>query len=230
MAADEDASGHPIPRVAAPERIERHWRWRTLLAPWVCRVQSDDPAPDGRIRERPAGNGDAPAITLARLNDLAARDAFLTAIFANRRLRAAPTPRQRDLHAMHAREKYLLMAHAPETYRFLGRMIAGTLDESPRQVGERYRRELVRALATPAGRARHTSALQHMAGYFKRGLPAADRVHMHAAIADFRAGLALLSAPLRLIGHAAEKTETAYIARQSYLAPYPEPLMLRTWL
>lgn len=216
--------------VAAPPGVERHWLWRMSFAGWVLRARPDAPTPDGRIQANAAGDPGIPSATLAELTPPHVRDAFLTAVFAKHRLRLTRPTDQRDLQALHAREKYLLMAHSPDTYRRLGRAVSGRPTEPVRRLADRYCREACAALQVPATRARHSSALQHMAGYFKRSLPSAERARMHEAIADFRAGLAPLTEPLHLIRAAAQATRTDYIFRQSYLAPYPWPLLLRTWL
>ncbi|SDF74108.1 Uncharacterized conserved protein YbgA, DUF1722 family [Limimonas halophila] len=224
------ASGHPIPAVAVPRAVAQHWLWHDVLAPYLRRVPPDDPAPDGRITNGVDPPPDAPAISLAALAHPPTRDAFLSAVFANRRLRAARIERQADLQALHAREKYLIMAHAPETYRRVGKLIAGPAEAPLSALAERYCQAVWGGLLVPARRGRHASALEHMAGYFKRGLPEPARARMHAAIADFRAGLAPLTDPLARIRGAAATTGMVYIAQQTYLAPYPIPLMLRTWL
>jgi len=148
------------------------------FAGWVLRARPDAPTPDGRIQADGAGDPGVPSVALAELTRPRVGDAFLTAVFAKHRLRLTRPTDQRDLQALHAREKYLLMAHSPETYWRLGRAVCGRPTEPVCRLADRYCREACAALRVPATRARHSCALQHMAGYFKRRAPTTspDRV------------------------------------------------------
>ena len=68
---------------------------------------------------------DLPAEEEGRLNDPALREAFVERLFAHHRLQGffAADWSLGDLVAFHAREKLLLMAHSPQAYKDLGRMV-----------------------------------------------------------------------------------------------------------
>jgi len=118
-----------------------------------------------------------------RLDDLPLRENFVERVFAHRRLRELFSGRRRaggggrsparrgrwtvgDLVRFHAQEKLLLLAHQPEAYRELGRLVAAAKRGPREELARGYCELYMKALARPATRGRHVSVLQHMAGYF----------------------------------------------------------------
>jgi len=83
------------------------------------------------------------------------------------------------------------------------------------------------ALALPATTKRHVNVLQHIAGFFKDRLDAAEKRELGGLIADFAAGLVPLVVPITLINHLVARHQLTYIADQIYLRPHPRELMLR---
>ncbi|MEZ5332579.1 MAG: DUF523 and DUF1722 domain-containing protein [Thermoanaerobaculia bacterium] len=165
-----------------------------------------------------------------RLRDPALRERFVAAAFAHRRfkdaLAADPTPG--GLVAFHTGYKLTIMAHSPEHYRAMGRLVAdsGTLPWG--ELTGSYARLLAEALAVPARRGRHVNTLQHLAGFLKRRLSAADKEELGTVIESYRRGQVPLVVPLTLLRHHFRHAETpAWVHRQIYLDPYPAELMLR---
>ena len=161
-----------------------------------------------------------------RLTDPVLRENFIERVFAMARWRAfvEAGPRARDLVAFHAAQKYAVLAHSPVHYTRLGRLVASAgralrLDE--------YGRLLMEALAAPATRGRHANVLSHLAGYFKRDVPAADRAELAEAIEDYRRGLLPLIVPVTLVRHHVRRLDLGDLAHQVYLNPHPKELMLR---
>jgi uncharacterized protein YbgA (DUF1722 family)/uncharacterized protein YbbK (DUF523 family) len=164
-----------------------------------------------------------------RLNDPALRENFIERIFAYRRLRAVFSPRWTvgQLVRFHTAEKLLLLAHDPESYRALGKLVA-TAKQLPRaEVETRYGERYMRALRTPATKGKHCNTLQHMSGYFKDVLDSAEKAELQESISDYRRGLVPLVVPLTLLRHHVRRHGSAYLAGQSYLDPHPKELMLR---
>ena len=164
-----------------------------------------------------------------RLNDAKLRETFVERIFAYRRWRdfnAQPaTPaRLMEFHRVH---KYLLLAHSPEAYAALGRLVAGGKQLGRAELRESYGTGFMKAMAKPATRGRHHNVLQHMAGYFKRDLDLASKEELHGTLGDYSAGLVPLIVPMTLIRHHVRALGVAYLADQLYLAPHPKELMLR---
>jgi uncharacterized protein YbgA (DUF1722 family)/uncharacterized protein YbbK (DUF523 family) len=164
-----------------------------------------------------------------RLSDPRLRDNFVERVFAYWRLRELFTGRWTvgDLVGFHTAHKLLLLAHEPEAYRRIGRLVANARRLPKPELQQRYTEGLMRALTTIATAARHTNVLQHMAGYFTDRLDAASRQELTGLIADYRRGLVPLIVPLTLVRHYVRAFDVTYLAGQMYLQPHPKELMLR---
>jgi len=164
-----------------------------------------------------------------RLADPRLRDNFVERVFAYRRLRSLFVARWTvgDVVRFHTAHKLLLLAHAPEAYRQLGRLVAGARHMSRREVERRYIDGFMVGLAQLATARRHTNVLQHMEGYFKDRLDAASKRELADTIADYRHGFVPLVVPLTLLRHYVRMFDVAYLAGQTYLQPHPKELMLR---
>ena len=173
-----------------------------------------------------------------RLEDPALREHFVERVFAYRRLRgllegspAGASSAGRftlgDLVAFHAAEKLQLLAHDPDAYRRLGRLVAGGKELAREELARRYAEGFLGAMARPATRGRHVNVLQHMAGYFKDLASADERAEVQEAIAEYRLGLVPLVVPVTLLKHHVRRHGVAYLAGQRYLQPHPRELMLR---
>ena len=164
-----------------------------------------------------------------RLNDPQLRENFVERVFAYRRLKDFFSGRWTvgDLVRFHTAEKLLLLAHDPEGYRQLGRIVAKA-KETPRDaLPARYGEIFMRAMAKAATPGKQTNVLQHMAGFFKDSLPDDEKAELHDAIRDFSRKLVPLVVPLTLIRHHVRKLRVAYLEGQTHLAPHPKELMLR---
>lgn len=164
-----------------------------------------------------------------RLHDPDLRENFFTRVFAHRRLKAALHPRWTvgDLVRFHTAEKLLLLAHDPEAYRALGRMVAGAKAMPRAELAERYPAAFLSALRTQATRRKHVNVLQHAQGHFSDRLDARERAELTALIAEYGRGLVPLIVPVTLLRHFVRRFEVAYLSGQSYLEPSPKELMLR---
>lgn len=164
-----------------------------------------------------------------RLADPGLRDNFVERVFAYWRLRGLFAGRWTlgDLVAFHTAHKLMVLAHAPEAYRRLGRLVAGGRGLPRRELERRYTTAFMQALAQLATPRRHTNVLQHMAGYFKDRLDAASKRELGSVIDDYRRGLVPLIVPLTLVRHHVRIHDVRYLAGQIYLEPHPKELMLR---
>jgi len=164
-----------------------------------------------------------------RLHDPRLRENFFERVFAYRRLSILLSNGWDvgDLVAFHSREKMLLLAHDPEAYGRLGRMVAEARKSDRMKVAEDYRRHFMAALSRLASRGRHRNVLEHMAGFFKEVLEKDERREMEQVVADFYNGLVPLIVPLTLVKHHVRRHEVSYLADQTYLQPHPKELMLR---
>ncbi len=163
-----------------------------------------------------------------RLHDPLLRESFVERIFAHARWKAllGEGLTRGGLVAFHTAQKLAVLAHSPEGYRRLGRLVAGVKGKPLAVVGEAYAALLLGALAVPATRGRHVNVLQHAAGYFKEA-SREERRELEEAIADFGRGHVPLVVPLTLIRSAARRHGAGYLLGQAYLDPDPRELMLR---
>ena len=164
-----------------------------------------------------------------RLHDPAIRENFIERVFAHRRLRrlVSSSPRVGDLVAFHTAHKLLLLAHSPEAYRRLGRLVASArADTLPRQLLD-YGRVFAAALATVAARGRHVNVLQHAAGYLTDCITAEARREIELAIAQYQDRLVPLVVPVRLIAHHVRVHRITFLEGQYYVDPDRTELMLR---
>jgi uncharacterized protein YbgA (DUF1722 family) len=82
----------------------------------------------------------------------------------------------------------------------------------------------LRRIATPK---RHANVMQHIVGYFRKGLDADARDELLALIEDHRNGLVPLVVPITLIRHHIRRLGIEYLQEQVYLQPHPRELALR---
>lgn len=172
---------------------------------------------------------DLPVEEEGRLADARLRENFVERVFAYWRLRGlfGGTPNRGALVRFHTAHKLILMAHSPEAYQQLGRLVARARTLSRTDIVRRYSSAFMAALKTIATPRRHTNVLQHMAGYFKDRLDPESKAEMAGAIEDYRRGLVPLIVPVTLLRHHVRVHNVEYLAGQLYLDPHPKELMLR---
>jgi len=164
-----------------------------------------------------------------RLSDARLRENFVERIFAYRRLRALFASRwsMGAVVRFHTAHKLTLMAHMPEAYRRLGRLVASGSSMNRREFEDRYSSDFMTALRTIATPRRQINVLQHMLGYFKQPLDRDSRAELLALIQDYGRGRVPLVVPLTLFAHHIRRCGVPYLAGQVYLQPHPVELMLR---
>lgn len=164
-----------------------------------------------------------------RLSDPRLRDNFVERVFAYARLRAFFETRWSvgGLVRFHTAHKLTLLAHSPEIYYAMGRLVAGGASMSRAELEAQYRDRFMAALARMATARKHANVLTHMLGHFKQLLEADDRAELLASIEDYRLGLIPLVVPLSLFKHHVRRYHVEYLAGQVYLDPHPRELMLR---
>lgn len=170
-----------------------------------------------------------PVVQEEQLQEPALRENFIVCLFAHDRVRQlfAGRVRRGEIVAFHAREKYLLMAHSPSHLRKLGQLVAQVKDLPLAALRERYEQDFLDALQTPATVSRHVNVLLHLLGYLRGSLAPAAKQDILETIAQYRAGLVPLLAPLTLLSHYCKLQGLDYLLEQSYLQPAPAELALR---
>jgi uncharacterized protein YbgA (DUF1722 family) len=172
---------------------------------------------------------DLPVEEEGRLHDPRLRENFIERIFAFRRLKDlfAGRWRPRDVIEFHTAHKLQIMAHSPEAYAGLGRLVAAVKKSAPSAFARHYREGFMSALSRIATRGRTTNVLQHMAGHLREPLDDAARAELADSIDEYRRGLVPLVVPLVLLRHHARRCGVDYLLRQRFLDPHPKELMLR---
>lgn len=177
------------------------------------------------MRQRPL----LPVEEEGRLHDPVLRENFITRVmvYAAWQTLVADGLSARALLQFHARHKYLLLAHHPQSYQRMGHLLANLAGADLQQRAEHYVELLMTALKKTANRGSHSNVLAHIAGHFKRVLDTAERGELHSLIADYRHGLVPLVVPLTLLKHHLLKHPDDYLQQQAYLQPHPPALSLR---
>ena len=85
----------------------------------------------------------------------------------------------------------------------------------------------MRALQVTATPRKHVNVLQHIMGFFKSRLSAAEKRELLGVVDDYAGGLVPLIVPITLINHHVARFDSAYVRDQIYLRPHPKELMLR---
>ncbi len=164
-----------------------------------------------------------------RLCEPTLRENFIERVFCYRRwqdlLQSGIT--RRALVQFHTIHKYLLLAHSPQQYEVLGRLVGQAERHRPKEFAHRYGELFMKALAVKATVRKHVNVLQHILGYFKDQLGAHEKAELLEVIGDYHQELTPLVVPLTLIKHYVKIFDVGYIRDQVYLNPHPKELMLR---
>ena len=164
-----------------------------------------------------------------RLNDPVLKENFITRVYCLNDFYQSMggEPSRGKIIDFHSRYKLTLMAHHPESYRALGRLVANVAAYDLDTFYHQYRLGLMSALKNRASRKNNTNVLMHLQGYFKRSLTAEEKSELANVISEYRTGLLPLLAPLTLIKHYLNAYPDAYLQKQKYLEPYPQEMRLR---
>lgn len=164
-----------------------------------------------------------------RLHDVRLRENFIEAIFTLQRwrdLRLSGATRG-ALVAFHTRHKLLILAHSPNHYRSMGKLVAQEQNLVMAEVLSQYEILLVTALRLRATPRKHVNVLQHVLGYFKKQLSPDEKQELVEIIDRYGAGQLPLIVPMTMVNHYVRKYQQPYLKEQYYLNPHPVELQLR---
>lgn len=170
-----------------------------------------------------------PAEESGRLTDPSLRENFITRVFAyhNWEQLKKQSLSYHNIIDFHSRYKYSLMAHAPASYVELGRMLADAGKHEVDTLANSYFPLLMSALENIATRKTHTNVLMHLQGYLKKVISSQEKQELAKLIDQYRTAQIPLIVPITLLKHHFNNHPDPYIAKQSYLQPYPDDLSLR---
>lgn len=129
-----------------------------------------------------------------------------------------------DFHTVH---KLLILAHSPEYYRKLGKIVAEGKKIPVETLFDTYAGLLMNALKIRATPKKNANVLQHAMGYFKQQLSSEEKKELLEIIHQYQSSLIPLIVPVTLINHYVLKYKESYLSGQRYLKPHPIELQLR---
>ena len=164
-----------------------------------------------------------------RLHDPGIRENFIERVFAFRRLKdfLAGKADMGGLVGFHTVHKFQIMAHSPQLYREMGKLVAAGKGMDRQHLLDRYRELFMRALALHATAKKNTDVLMHIMGYFRNELTKGEKAELLEVIRQYHDRMIPLVVPLTLLRHYVGKYDQPYLKKQIYLNPHPMELMLR---
>lgn len=164
-----------------------------------------------------------------RLHGPEIRENFLERLFFYQRWREflRQNPDLGRLVAFHTRHQLQIMAHSPELYRQLGKLVARARELPLPEVLTSYPALATAALKLKATVKKNANVLYHLLGYFKKQLSGDEKQELLESIDSYRRGEAPLIVPVTLINHYVRKYQEPYLKEQFYLQPHPLELKLR---
>jgi uncharacterized protein YbgA (DUF1722 family)/uncharacterized protein YbbK (DUF523 family) len=164
-----------------------------------------------------------------RLYDMGIRENFIERIFAWRRWKDYVSGERTmgEMVEFHTAHKLQLMAHSPQIFRKLGKLVAEGKNTDREQLLDRYQELFMVALTLPATARKNTDVLMHIMGYFKKDITREEKQELLEIIRQYYDRLIPLIVPVTLLRHYVNKYDQQYLKKQSYLNPHPMELMLR---
>ncbi|MCY4328612.1 MAG: DUF523 and DUF1722 domain-containing protein [Endozoicomonadaceae bacterium] len=164
-----------------------------------------------------------------RLHDAVLRENFFTRVYAYYRWQQLTKNdfTYQIIERFHARYKYILMAHKPDSTAELGRYLATHSKQNPSLLATEYIKRFMQVLRQHTNRKSHTNVLLHLTGYMKKTLPSGAKENLLKSIEAYRTGLHPLVVPVSMIRDDLSQYGNEYINAQYYLNPYPDKLGLR---
>ncbi len=164
-----------------------------------------------------------------RMHDPEIRENFIERLFFYQRWREllAQKPNLGDLVAFHTRHKVQILAHSPDHYRQMGRLVAPGRETPLPELLAAYQALALAALRLKATVKKNANVLYHLLGYFKKRLRSDEKQEMLALINSYRRDEVPLIVPLTLINHYVRYYQEPYLKEQFYLHPHPLELKLR---
>jgi uncharacterized protein YbgA (DUF1722 family) len=164
-----------------------------------------------------------------RLNDAKLRETFIEQIFTLKRWREtlAQGPAVKNLVDFHTRHKLLILSHSPAHSQLIGKLVAEAKKRPMKDVYTEYERLLIEALRLKTTLKKNLNVLQHILGYFKQQLSAAEKQEMIEILERYRSEYVPLIVPVTLMNHYVRKYDQPYLKQQVYLNPHPVALKLR---
>ncbi|MBN1294077.1 MAG: DUF523 and DUF1722 domain-containing protein [Candidatus Latescibacteria bacterium] len=165
-----------------------------------------------------------------RLHDPGIRENFIERIFILKRWREMIVrgKTMNNLIDFHTDHKLLIMAHSPQLYRAMGKIVAEGKNHNIEELFHDYREHMIKAMQLKTTTKKNVNVLQHIMGYFKKNLSADEKQELMEIIESYHHEFIPLIVPVTLLNHYVRKYGQQYLKRQFYLNPHPLELKLRT--
>lgn len=163
----------------------------------------------------------SPIIDEGRLTNYLLREAFLTHLFANARLRTVQ--KTDDLIKVHESLKMTLMAYDPNKRNELGRIVA--LKKELAEMLMEYRLGLMDVFRHEAPKKHVINALEKSFGFLSDDLNKEERQHFKDTIEMYQEDRIPLGAILTLMRSWIARFDCAYLKGQTFFEPYPKELL-----
>ena len=165
-----------------------------------------------------------------RLHDMHLRENFIDRVFAyyrwTRLVARDATPG--GLVRFHTAQKLTLMAHSPNHYRQMGRLVARAGNMPWTELQGVYGKLLMDGLQVMTSPGKHANVIQHAMGFLRNDLAPEDKAELLGPIDDYRGGTLPLVVPVTILRHhLARHSVPEWVHQQVYLNPYPKELLLR---
>ncbi len=173
-----------------------------------------------------------PVIEAEMLNSPEMADRFLLRVMLADAFYQLPETglRKQDLTNFYAEYKLLLMAYSPAHYREAGKLLGDLQSRDLQAVKKELYAIMFAGFAVLSSRERHTNALMHVQGYFKKFLQSHEKKELSQVIGNYHQGKLPLSVPMTLLKHHLLIHPNAYLSQQKYFMPYSDDYGLRNHL
>lgn len=164
-----------------------------------------------------------------RLQDARLRENFIERVFCYGRWKdyLNNSPDYKTLITFHTQHKMQIMAHSPNYYRQMGKLVAGGKEIEHAALMREYEILFMKALSLMATNKKNVNVLHHIMGHFKKILTKDEKTELLEIIDNYAKAVVPLVVPLTLINHYVRKYDIHYLKGQTYLEPHPAELMLR---
>jgi len=167
-----------------------------------------------------------------RLNDIRLRERFVERVFAFRRLQdfLADTPTLGKLMQFHTAHKMLLMAHSPQKYRALGHDLANARKETLSDFLVEYAHAFMEIMSGQTSLKKQTDVLFHLYGFFKKEISTVEKQEFLGLVDQYKNKMIPMIVPITMLRHYLKKYPVDWLKAQVFFNPYPEELLLRSYL
>lgn len=158
-----------------------------------------------------------------RLLNEAIREHFLTCVSMRYEFRKVKASEHvlSALVTFHSNNKYLLMAYNQSALKRMGQIVANHDKKLASEVLSAYEKELELIYSSSLKPGKNTNMLQHLLGYFKKGLSSEEKAFFMEQIELYKKGLVSINSLLLLLNSWVVRFDEPYLKEQTIFKRYP---------